>query len=107
MYIVSGTGLIFLSYALVCAVVLVIFLIFNFYNISEGKFSTELGEDVDPRNVMKGDYLEPHGIPSSGYKLKSRRNSETEPMNQSEPEQQENLNPFLDASQQQYSTTGK
>ncbi|XP_023322863.1 major facilitator superfamily domain-containing protein 6 [Eurytemora carolleeae] len=101
-----GTGLIFLSYALVCAVVLVIFLIFNFYNISEGKFSTELGEDVDPRNVMKGDYLEPHGIPLSGYKLKSRRNSETEPMNQAAPEQQENLNPFLDASQQQYSTTG-
>ena len=56
---------------------------------------------------MKGDYLEPHGIPSSGYKLKSRRNSETEPMNQAEPEQQENLNPFLDASQQQFSTTGK
>ena len=31
--------------------VLVLFTLVNFYNLKEGGFKTELGEDVDPRNV--------------------------------------------------------
>jgi hypothetical protein len=38
-------------YGLVCGVVLVLFFVLNFYNISEGKFTTDLPEDLDPRNV--------------------------------------------------------
>ena len=73
----------FRIYGLVCGVVLILFVIFNFYNISEGKFSTDLPEDIDPRNVaMQGEHLAPHGVPSSGYKPRprSRRNSEAEPV---------------------------
>ena len=46
-----GTAIIFRIYGLVCAVVLVLFTLVNFYNMKEGGFKTELGEDVDPRNV--------------------------------------------------------
>jgi hypothetical protein len=46
-----GTTLIFRVYGLVCGVVLVLFFVLNFYNISEGKFTTDLPEDLDPRNV--------------------------------------------------------
>jgi hypothetical protein len=38
-------------YGLVCGVVLVLFFVLNFYNISEGKFTTDLPEELDPRNV--------------------------------------------------------
>ena len=36
---------------MVCAVVLVLFTLINFYNMKEGGFKTDLGEDVDPKNV--------------------------------------------------------
>jgi hypothetical protein len=49
--LLAGTTLIFRVYGLVCGVVLVLFFVLNFYNISEGKFTTDLPEDLDPRNV--------------------------------------------------------
>ncbi len=49
--LITGTTLIFRVYGLVCGVVLVLFFVLNFYNISEGKFTTDLPEDLDPRNV--------------------------------------------------------
>jgi len=72
-----GTKIIFRIYGLVCAVVLVLFTLVNFYNMKEGGFKTELGEDVDPRNVMEAEHLAPHGVPG-GFKPRSlsRRNSE-------------------------------
>ena len=47
----SGSTMVFRIYGLVCAGMLVLFTLVNFYNMKEGGFSTELGEDVDPRNV--------------------------------------------------------
>ena len=46
-----GSTLVFRMYGLVCAGMLVLFTLVNFYNMKEGGFSTELGEDIDPRNV--------------------------------------------------------
>ena len=43
--------MVFRIYGLVCAGMLVLFTLVNFYNMKEGGFSTELGEDIDPRNV--------------------------------------------------------
>ena len=48
---IPGTKIIFRIYGLVCAVVLVLFTLINFYNMKEGGFKTDLGEDVDPKNV--------------------------------------------------------
>ena len=69
--------MVFRIYGLVCAVMLVLFTIVNFYNMKEGGFSTELGEDVDPRNVLEAEHLAPHGVPG-GFKPRalSRRNSQ-------------------------------
>ena len=47
----SGSTMVFRIYGLVCAGMLVLFTLVNFYNMKEGGFSTELGEDIDPRNV--------------------------------------------------------
>ena len=49
--LLTGSKIIFRIYGLVCAVVLVLFTLVNFYNMKEGGFKTDLGEDVDPRNV--------------------------------------------------------
>ena len=43
--------MVFRMYGLVCAGMLVLFTLVNFYNMKEGGFSTDLGEDIDPRNV--------------------------------------------------------
>jgi MFS family permease len=74
-----GTKIIFRIYGLVCAVVLVLFTLVNFYNMKEGGFKTDLGEDVDPRNVLEAEHLAPHGVPG-GFKPRalSRRNSQEE-----------------------------
>ena len=71
--------MVFRMYGLVCAVMLVIFTVVNFFNMKEGGFSTELGEDIDPRNVMESEHLAPHGVPG-GFKpmARSRRNSQEE-----------------------------
>ena len=71
--------MVFRMYGLVCAVMLVIFTVVNFFNMKEGGFSTELGEDIDPRNVMESEHLAPHGVPG-GFKpmVRSRRNSQEE-----------------------------
>ena len=68
--------MVFRIYGLVCAGMLVLFTLVNFYNMKEGGFSTELGEDIDPRNVMESEHLAPHGVPG-GFKPmpRSRRNS--------------------------------
>ena len=90
--------MVFRIYGLVCAGMLVLFTLVNFYNMKEGGFSTELGEDIDPRNVrilqlmeaqddnidivqvMESEHLAPHGVPG-GFKpmARSRRNSTEEP----------------------------
>lgn len=72
-----GTTIIFRIYGGVCGVVLLLFTGVNFYSLKEGTLKTDLGEDVDPRNVMESEPLGPHGVPSSTYKHKlgSRRNS--------------------------------
>ena len=49
----AGSTTVFRMYGLVCAAMLVLFTLVNFYNMKEGGFSTELGEDVDPRNVRQ------------------------------------------------------
>merc|ERR1712012_1363852 len=74
-----GTKIIFRIYGLVCAVVLVLFTLINFYNMKEGGFKTDLGEDVDPKNVLEAEHLAPHGVPG-GFKPRalSRRNSQEE-----------------------------
>jgi len=97
-----GTSVVFRVYGVICGVVLVLFTIFNFYNITEGKFSTELGEDIDPRNVMGGEHLAPHGVPSSGYKPRprSRRPSEEEEATPFSDVNQQQQNPFLEPNQQ-------
>ena len=89
--------MVFRIYGLVCAGMLVLFTLVNFYNMKEGGFSTELGEDIDPRNVrilqsrdhqanipcqvMESEHLAPHGVPG-GFKpmARSRRNSTEEPV---------------------------
>ena len=48
-----GTVLVFRIYGLVCAVFLILFILVNFYNRSEGKLSADLPDDVDPRKVRK------------------------------------------------------
>ena len=72
----AGSTTVFRMYGLVCAAMLVLFTLVNFYNMKEGGFSTELGEDIDPRNVMESEHLAPHGVPG-GFKPmpRSRRNS--------------------------------
>jgi len=71
-----GSTMVFRMYGLVCAGMLVLFTLVNFYNMKEGGFSTDLGEDIDPRNVMESEHLAPHGVPG-GFKPmpRSRRNS--------------------------------
>ena len=69
--ITSGSTMVFRMYGLVCAVMLVIFTVVNFFNMKEGGFSTELGEDIDPRNVMESEHLAPHGVPG-GFKAMAR-----------------------------------
>ena len=73
---ILGSTMVFRMYGLVCAGMLVLFTLVNFYNMKEGGFSTELGEDIDPRNVMESEHLAPHGVPG-GFKpmSRSRRNS--------------------------------
>ena len=43
--------MVFRAYGVVCAVFLVLFILVNFYNRSEGSFSSDLGDDMDPKNV--------------------------------------------------------
>ena len=49
--IFSGTKMIFRIYGAVCGVVALIFTAINFYSLKEGKFTSDLGEEIDPRNV--------------------------------------------------------
>jgi len=73
-----GTKMIFRIYGAVCGVVALIFTAINFYSLKEGKFTSDLGEEIDPRNVMESEPLGPHGVPSSAFKHKlgaSRRSS--------------------------------
>lgn len=107
-----GTTIIFRVYGLICGVVLVLFFVLNFYNISEGKFTTDLPEELDPRNAeAQQEYLAPHGVPSSGYKPKplSRRPS-NEDLSQTQPPAAAAVNPFLEDSMaaqgQYYGATG-
>ena len=102
MITISGSTMVFRMYGLVCAVMLVIFTVVNFFNMKEGGFSTELGEDIDPRNVMESEHLAPHGVPG-GFKpmARSRRNSQeetqgvvTQPNPMDDPAMAAN-NPFL------------
>jgi len=70
--------MIFRIYGAVCGVVALIFTAINFYSLKEGKFTSDLGEEIDPRNVMESEPLGPHGVPSSAFKHKlgaSRRSS--------------------------------
>jgi hypothetical protein len=50
---ISGTKLIFRYYGCVCGVVMILFTAINFYSLKEGRFTSDLGEDVDPKNVRK------------------------------------------------------
>ena len=43
--------MIFRIYGAVCGVVAMIFTAINFYSLKEGKFTSDLGEEIDPRNV--------------------------------------------------------
>ena len=52
-----GTVLVFRIYGLVCAVFLILFILVNFYNRSEGKLSADLPDDVDPRKVSRTNLL--------------------------------------------------
>jgi len=47
----NGTIKVFRAYGLVCLVFLVVFVVVNFYNRDEGGLSSDLPDDVDPRNV--------------------------------------------------------
>ena len=47
----SGTVLVFRVYSIVCAVFFVLFILVNFANRSEGGFSADLPDDVDPKTV--------------------------------------------------------
>ena len=60
--------MVFRIYGLVCAGMLVLFTLVNFYNMKEGGFSTELGEDIDPRNVriLQSREYQDDNIPCSG-----------------------------------------
>lgn len=60
--------MVFRIYGLVCAGMLVLFTLVNFYNMKEGGFSTELGEDIDPRNVriLQSRELQDDNIPCPG-----------------------------------------
>ena len=46
-----GTVLVFRIYGAVCGVFFILFVLVNFYNRNEGSLSTDLPDDVDPRNV--------------------------------------------------------
>ena len=52
-----GTILVFRVYGAVCAVFFILFVLVNFVNRSEGKITSDLPDDVDPRNVSKGPIL--------------------------------------------------
>ena len=45
--------MIFRVYGLVCAVVLLLFILVNFYNFSEGGLRTDLPDEIDPRAVRQ------------------------------------------------------
>ena len=47
--------MVFRMYGLVCAVMLVIFTVVNFFNMKEGGFSTELGRHSAPWAYAKGE----------------------------------------------------
>ena len=48
---IAGTKIIFRIYGCVCGVVMIIFTAINFFSLKEGKFTSDLGEEIDPRNV--------------------------------------------------------
>jgi len=108
-----GTKMVFRVYGGICGVVMILFTAINFFSLKEGRFTSDLGEEIDPRNVMESEPLGPHGVPSSAHKLKlgaSRRNSyeqaamiaEEEPAPEAAPV---STNPFL-AGDQVYGPTG-
>ena len=68
---------------------MIIFTAINFFSLKEGKFTSDLGEEIDPRNVriypykkrlesvdssgsqvMESEPLGPHGVPSAAFKQK-------------------------------------
>ena len=51
-----GTKIIFRIYGGVCGVVALLFTAINFYSLKEGKFTSDLGEEIDPRNVRRTGY---------------------------------------------------
>ena len=51
-----GTKIIFRIYGGVCGVVALLFTAINFYSLKEGKFTSDLGEEIDPRNVRRAGY---------------------------------------------------
>ena len=59
--------MVFRVYGVVCAVVLLLFVLVNFYNRNEGSFTIALPDELDPKNMaQEATHLEPHGVPSSG-----------------------------------------
>ncbi len=48
-----GTVMVFRVYGGVCGVFLILFVLVNFYNRNEGGITSDLPDDVDPRNVKK------------------------------------------------------
>ena len=50
---IAGTKIIFRIYGCICGVVMIIFTAINFFSLKEGKFTSDLGEEIDPRNVRK------------------------------------------------------
>ena len=53
---IAGTKIIFRIYGGVCGVVALLFTAINFYSLKEGKFTSDLGEEIDPRNVSRTGY---------------------------------------------------
>lgn len=106
-----GTVLVFRIYGLVCAIVLILFVLVNFFNRNEGSFSADLPDDIDPRNVMNIDnsllifliehcfqlaeesaHLAPHGVPG-GAMPRALSSSKLEEQNAAPQEQYgDNLN---------------
>ncbi|XP_040571218.1 major facilitator superfamily domain-containing protein 6 isoform X2 [Lepeophtheirus salmonis] len=60
-----GTVKIFRIYGFVCAAILILFIVVNFYNRNEGGIVTKLPDELDPKHIADGgSHLAPHGVPS-------------------------------------------
>jgi len=108
-----GTVLVFRIYGLVCAVFLILFILVNFYNRSEGKLSADLPDDVDPRKLAEESaHLAPHGVPGGGMP-RALSNTRLEDQAPQAEQYGENLNvpgggannPFLQEQTENYSYT--